>query len=202
MAIVELVPVELTPQFDALVEVWIAIFGRSESSSVSGICRQWEADFRTGIARRAIFDVARQRFPIQVKPLVRLLRAMTGSGFLDTDSLSTADSSHEGGGLSEERKECDTCVSHFLYKLPTFSQVLPLSACTSAHAIYERQPERYGSSKTNSVICTSIFGPSGFLVGPSFQRSQQGEFLVEMGLTISSFAGSINTLGGRSFWKY
>ena len=151
MAIVELVPVELIPEFDALVEVWIALFGRSESSSVSGICRQfWEADFRTGTARRAIFDVARQRFPIQIKPLTRLLRAMTGSGFLDTDPLSTADSSHEGEGLSEERKDCDTCVFHYLYKLPTFSQVLPLSACTGAHAIYERQPERYGSSKTNS----------------------------------------------------
>ncbi|KIJ94752.1 hypothetical protein K443DRAFT_11878, partial [Laccaria amethystina LaAM-08-1] len=151
MAIVELVPVELIPDFDALVEVWIALFGRSESSSVSGICRQfWEADFRTGVARRAIIDVARQRFLIQVKPLVRLLRGMTGSGFLDTDSLSTADSSHEGEGLSEERKDCDTCVFQYLYKLPTFPQVLPLSACAGAHAIYERQPERYGSSKTNS----------------------------------------------------
>ncbi|EDR12602.1 uncharacterized protein LACBIDRAFT_311161 [Laccaria bicolor S238N-H82] len=57
MAIVELVPVEVVPEFDALVGVWIALFGRSESSPVSGICRQfWEADFRTRVARRAIFD--------------------------------------------------------------------------------------------------------------------------------------------------
>ena len=50
MAIVELVPVEIIPDFDALAEVWIALFGRSESSSVSGIFRQfWKADFRIGI---------------------------------------------------------------------------------------------------------------------------------------------------------
>jgi nuclear pore complex protein Nup188 len=75
---------------------------------------------------------------------------MTGSRFLNTDSLSTTDSSHEGEALSEERKDCDTCVFHYLYKLPTFPQVLPLSACTGAHAIYERQTERYGSSKTSA----------------------------------------------------
>ncbi len=39
-ALVELVPVELVPDFDGLVEVWIALFGRSESASVSGICVQ------------------------------------------------------------------------------------------------------------------------------------------------------------------
>ncbi|KIJ90609.1 hypothetical protein K443DRAFT_15075 [Laccaria amethystina LaAM-08-1] len=59
LAMAKLVPVELIPELDALVEVWIAPFGRSESSSVSGIGRQfWEADFRTRVARRAIFDVA------------------------------------------------------------------------------------------------------------------------------------------------
>ena len=116
-------------------EVSIALFRGSESSLVSSICRQlWEADFRTGIARRAIvFDVARQRFPIQIKPLTCLLRAMMGFGFLHTDSLSTADPSHEGEGLSKE-----------------YNFVLPLSACTGAHAIYERQPKRFGSSITNS----------------------------------------------------
>ena len=115
MAIVELVPVKLNPEFDALVEVWIALFGRSESSSVSSICRQfWEAGFGTGIAQRAIFDAARQRFPIQVKPLTCVFRAMTRSGFLDTHSLSTAGSSHEGKGLSKTGFST-TCTSCLLF---------------------------------------------------------------------------------------
>ena len=79
-----------------MVELWIALFGRSESASVAGICRQfWEADWAQGIARRAIFDVARVRFPIQSQSLIRLLRSMTASGFLDTDPLSTADHGFE-----------------------------------------------------------------------------------------------------------
>ena len=175
MAIVELVPVELIPDFDTLVDVWIVLFGRSERSSVSGICRQfWQAEFPTGVARRATLDLAQQRFPIQVKPLTHPLRAMTGSGLLDTDSLSTANSSHEAEGLSENART-DTRVFHYLYKLPTFSQVLPPSTSTGPHHIYERQPERYGPLNQTLVLCTSIFGPSGFLVGPSFQRSQQGK---------------------------
>jgi nuclear pore complex protein Nup188 len=127
--------------------VWIALFGRSESQSVAGICAQyWQSDWQHGIARRAIFDVARSRFPIQFKPLIHLLRAMTASGFLDTDPLSTADHSQEGQGLSEERDLCDRHVFYYLDRLPTFSQVVPISACTGAHAMYERQQERYGTN--------------------------------------------------------
>ncbi|KAF8885802.1 nucleoporin subcomplex protein binding to Pom34-domain-containing protein [Infundibulicybe gibba] len=149
-ALIELVPVELIPDFDTFVEIWIALFGRSESQSVAGICAQfWQADWQHGIARRAVFDVARSRFPIQVKPLLRLLRAMTASGYLDSDQLSTTDHSYEGQGLTEERDICDRHVFYYLDKLPTFSQVIPVNACTGAHALYERQPERYGSSSSS-----------------------------------------------------
>lgn len=144
-ALIELVPVELVPDFDGLVEVWIALFGRSESASVSGICMQfWLTDWHHGIARRAIFDVARSRFPIQVRPLLRLLRAMTGAGFLDTDPLYTSDIDQERP-LTEQRAVCDRFVYHYLSQLSTYSQVIPISACTGAHALYERQTERYGT---------------------------------------------------------
>ncbi|KAF9498863.1 hypothetical protein BDN71DRAFT_1384838 [Pleurotus eryngii] len=157
MALVELVPVELIPDFDGLVQVWIALFGRSESESISGICMQfWQADWPRGIARRAIFDVARSRFPIQLKPLIRLLRSMTGSGFLDTDELSTADHSNEGMGLTTDRDTCDRHVFYYMDKLPTFSQVIPLGACTGAHAQYERQQERYSSSSTGGLTYLNL----------------------------------------------
>ena len=35
ISLVELVAVELIPDFDGLVDVWIALFGRSESLSVA-----------------------------------------------------------------------------------------------------------------------------------------------------------------------
>lgn len=143
ICLVELIPVELIPDFDALVDVWIALFGRSESESITGICTQfWQTDWHHGIARRAIFDVARSRFPIQVKPLLRLLRAMTAAGFLDTDPLSTSDLSQDRRGLTDDQETCDHYVLHYLLKLPSYSQVVPINACTGAHALYERQSDR------------------------------------------------------------
>ena len=147
IALVELVPVEEIPDFDALVEVWIALFGRSESLSVIGICEQyWSQDWNQGIARRAILDVARSRFPIQVKPLLRLLRSMTGAGFLDTDPLYTSDSE---GPPSEQRLLCARFVYHYFLKLSSYSQVIPASACIGPHALYERQIERFSSGNAN-----------------------------------------------------
>ncbi|KAF8178012.1 hypothetical protein BJ912DRAFT_930157 [Pholiota molesta] len=156
IALVELVPVELVPDFDALVEVWISLFGRSESLSVS-------ARLAPRHRPSAIFDVARSRFPIQVRPLVRLLRAMTGAGFLDTDPLYTADIEVDGP-LSEERVICDRFVFHYLAQLSTYSQVIPVSACTGAHALYERQTERYGAGSaglTRCVLAASALGVEG-----------------------------------------
>ncbi|KIJ13298.1 hypothetical protein PAXINDRAFT_136264 [Paxillus involutus ATCC 200175] len=148
MATVELVPVELIPDFDSLVEVWIALFGRSESRSVAGICRQfWQSDWRQGVARRAIFDVARSRFPIHFRPLVRLLRAMTASGFLDTDPLCTASSTEYSRSVDDDQAEQENCSQHVFYymdKLPTFSLVIPLSSCTGPNAVYEKV--QYGPS--------------------------------------------------------
>ncbi|KAJ3512033.1 hypothetical protein NLJ89_g3758 [Agrocybe chaxingu] len=150
IALVDLSPVELVPDFDTLVEVWIALFGRSESLSVSGIAAQyWQQDWRLSTARRAILDVARSRFPVQVRPLCRILRAMTGSGFLDTDPLYTSDSVQDQAVTSAEREVCDHHVYNFFAALPTYSQTVPLSACTGAHALYERQAERYGSGNAN-----------------------------------------------------
>ncbi|GJE87499.1 nucleoporin subcomplex protein binding to Pom34-domain-containing protein [Phanerochaete sordida] len=152
ISIVELVPVELIPGFEGFVEVWIALFGRSESQSVSGICRQyWQSDWFHGSTRRAILDVARSRFPVQSKPLVRLLRAMTASGFLDTDPLATVDHSAEGDPLThEDRAVCAQSVFLFLDKVPTYTQVIPVTACGGSQALYEKLPERMISASVST----------------------------------------------------
>ncbi|KAF5374504.1 hypothetical protein D9615_009133 [Tricholomella constricta] len=144
IALVELVPVEEFANLEELVDIWISLFGCSESQSISGICAQyWQADWHNDTARRAIFD-----------PLIRLLRSMTASGFLDYDTLSIA--SHlminEAESISEEH---DVCVSHVFYytdKLPTFTQVVPLSACSGAHALYEKLDRQ----RTTEVVYTNI----------------------------------------------
>ncbi len=69
---------------------------------------------------------------------------MTGAGFLDTDPLYTSDIDQERP-LTEQRAVCDRFVYYYLSQLSTYSQVLPISACTGAHALYERQTERYGT---------------------------------------------------------
>ena len=165
----ELVAVELIPDFDGLVNVWISLFGRSESLSVAGICTQfWQSDWNHGIARRSIFDVASLRFPVHVKPLLRLLRAMTGVGFLDTDPIYTAEYVQDDGIL-EDRYLCDRFVYHYLFKLPTYSQVIPGSACTGAQALYERQSERYGgnaSSGPTYLNLKPIKLPGGSILPP------------------------------------
>ncbi|KAL4081354.1 nucleoporin subcomplex protein binding to Pom34-domain-containing protein [Scleroderma yunnanense] len=174
MAMVELIPVELIPDFDSLVEVWIALFGRSESRSIAGICKQfWQYDWHQGIARRAIFDVARSRFPIHFRPLVRLLRAMTGSGFLDTDPLSTTAAAEDSrasnaNGDTADQEVCSEHVFYYMDKLPTFSLVIPLSSCSGPNAVYERV--QYGSSASGpGLTYTNIRAirlPGGSIIPP------------------------------------
>lgn len=150
ISLLELIPAEFVPDFDLLVEVWIALFGRSESRAVAGICAQfWQQDWHHGTARRAIIDVARTRFPIQVQPLLRLLRAMTGMGFIDTDPLHTPDIPSEP---SEQRLICERFVYYYLAQLPTYSVVIPASLTTGGNALYERQTERYGAGNATPGV--------------------------------------------------
>jgi nuclear pore complex protein Nup188 len=141
------VPVELIPEFDTFIDVWVALLGQSESRSVIGLCQQfWQYDVTKSKARRAILDVARSRFPIQFTTLLRLLGALTGCGFKDADPLSSVDHRQQDHSLSEARAQCAQEVSYFFENLPTYTQLIPASACTGSQALYEKVPERYGSS--------------------------------------------------------
>ncbi|ESK96206.1 hypothetical protein Moror_7196 [Moniliophthora roreri MCA 2997] len=157
IALLELVPVELIPELDAFMDVWVALFGRSEGASVAGICIQfWQSDWQTGAARRALFDLARSRFPVQCRPLIRLLRSMAGSGFLDTDPIATPENPRAIEELRSERELCARYVFHFLDNLPSFTQIIPASACTGAHALFEKQIEQYGTSNSAGLTYTNV----------------------------------------------
>ncbi|RPD67457.1 hypothetical protein L226DRAFT_608624 [Lentinus tigrinus ALCF2SS1-7] len=150
ISIVDLVPVEMIPDFDGFLEVWVALFGRSEPQSIAGITRQfWEVDWHCGTSRRAIVDVARSRFPVQIRPLLRLLRSLTATGYLDTDPLSTVDYVLPTEQLMEDRELCARAVFAFFNELTTFTQVIHTSSCSGAHALYEKLPDRYGSSSAS-----------------------------------------------------
>ncbi|KAL5529911.1 hypothetical protein ACEPAF_6168 [Sanghuangporus sanghuang] len=145
MALVDYQPVELIPDFEGLMEVWIALFGNSDSSRCAGLCRQfWELDWRMGKSRRAIMDVARSRFPVQFRPLVRLLRAMSGSvrpHTTDPDILGELVVSNR-----EDRQLCASFVYYYFRRLPTYTQVIPAVARGGAGALYDRTIDRSGPS--------------------------------------------------------
>ncbi|KAF8589637.1 hypothetical protein K439DRAFT_1404885 [Ramaria rubella] len=130
MSLTQLVQIEFIPDFEGLIEVWIALFGTGEDTVAARVCRNyWDYDWKVVAARRVIFDVARSRFPVQFRLLLRLLRATSGTGSLDsTSSLST----DEG-----DRKLCGAYVYHYLLRLPTFTQVIPVGARIGASALYE-----------------------------------------------------------------
>jgi len=159
MALVQLVPVESILNLETFVEVWIDLFGRSESLSVGGICSQyWSYDWDNG-HRSAMITVARNRFPIEFRTLLRLLRAMTAYGFLDTDPLSIADHSQEGSELSPDRDTCANYVFYFMDKLPSYFQVIPMSACNGPHALYEKLQERSSGTPVSTGLSYTNLRP-------------------------------------------
>ncbi len=45
--------------------------------------------------------------------------------------------------LSEDRDLCGNFVYQYFLKLSSYTQVVPISACTGPHALYETQTERF-----------------------------------------------------------
>ncbi|KAL1721708.1 nucleoporin subcomplex protein binding to Pom34-domain-containing protein [Schizophyllum commune] len=143
ISVLDVIPVESIPDFYSLVDIWVALFGRSEVESIYLLCHQyWRMDWHQGPSRRAIFDVARARFPVDFVPLPRLCRAMAACGFLDTDPLATTSDMQSGG--YEEQKECAQNAFDYFNALPTYAQHITLN--NEAHRLYERQAERASRS--------------------------------------------------------
>ena len=73
-------PVELVPDFEGLINAWVALFGNGENPMNAGLSKQyWSEDWSSGKSRRAIVDAARSRFPVEMRPLLRILRSMAGA---------------------------------------------------------------------------------------------------------------------------
>jgi nuclear pore complex protein Nup188 len=75
---------------------------------------------------------------------------MTGAGFLDTDPLCSTQEGPQTRPVSQAavRDSCARHVFYYLDTLSTYSQIVATSASTGPHALYERQPERYGHPHT------------------------------------------------------
>lgn len=156
IALADYEPVEMIPDFDGLVEVWIALFGQSESSTISGICRQyWDYDWKQGISRRGIIDCARTRFPVQIRPLVRLLRCMTGIGFSGV-TPGAESSSGDSNSLGVDRQICISYVYHYLTNLPTYTQVISVPARSGASALFDRTIHRARTGASGGTAYTNV----------------------------------------------
>ncbi|GJJ09233.1 hypothetical protein Clacol_003455 [Clathrus columnatus] len=123
-----LINLEFLPDFEGFVDLWIALFGTGDEFVAARISRHyWDYDWKIVSSRRAIFDVTRSRFPVQFKPLVRLLHSMCGTG----------NTREFGDKNDDDRTLCATYVYHYFLNLPTFTQVIPITARSGPNAVYE-----------------------------------------------------------------
>ena len=134
LSITELVKPEFLPNFDALIGLWEATFGSGVAielapaavEGVAALCVQfWEIDSHYD-SRCAVIDMARRRWPVSFRPLIRLTKALTGNSRVDAlESWPTT--LHPGGNSPAIEQACGS-VFRFLGRLPTFAQVLPQGA--------------------------------------------------------------------------
>ncbi|KAH8118849.1 nucleoporin subcomplex protein binding to Pom34-domain-containing protein [Phellopilus nigrolimitatus] len=165
-ALLKGLPVELIPDFDGFVETWIALFGNCESAEGAGLCRQyWDIDWRLGKARRAVIDVARSRFPVQFRPLVRLLRAMS-----EPDLFAQT-------AIDEPQHVCSNYVFYYFRNLPTYTQVITVAARTGANALYDRMIDRPGPSSTSGGTAYTNMRPIIVPGGSSIPAKSVGRLL-------------------------
>ncbi|PWY97957.1 hypothetical protein BCV70DRAFT_208250 [Testicularia cyperi] len=134
LTITELVKPEFLPNFDALVHLWEAAFGSgialelspSAIDGVAALCDQfWQIDSRYE-SRCTTLDTARRRWPVSFRPLVRLMRAL--SGHARVDALASWPSLLDEKPRSEVEERACAAVFEFLANLPTYAQVLPMGA--------------------------------------------------------------------------
>lgn len=127
IGLTHLINLEFLPDFDGFVDLWITLFGTGDEFVAARLSRHyWDYDWKATNCRRAIFDVARSRFPVHFRPLVRLLCLMCGTentrDFEDSDN---------------DRTLCASYVYHYFLNLSTFTQVVPVNARSGPHAVYE-----------------------------------------------------------------
>ncbi|KAG9126133.1 hypothetical protein FRC07_004781, partial [Ceratobasidium sp. 392] len=108
---------------DAFLEVVVKLFGSGEYNIVASLGRMyWTEDWVQSPKRQQLLQVAALRFPVQPRPLVRLLRALSGSG---DDSTSNASG-------SEAREVCVKHVYQYFAEMTGFAHVIQPSHLQSS----------------------------------------------------------------------
>lgn len=136
LSITELVKPEFLPNFNALVSLWEATFGsglalelsQTAIDGVAALCDQfWQVDSRYE-SRCTTLDTARRRWPVSFRPLILLTKAL--SGHARVDAQATWPSLLDGRSRPEAEERACAAVFDYLANIPTFAQVLPVSANT------------------------------------------------------------------------
>lgn len=142
LSITELVKPEFLPNFNALVSLWEATFGsglalelsQSAIDGVAALCDQfWQVDSRYE-SRCTTLDTARRRWPVSFRPLILLTKAL--SGHARVDAQATWPSLLDARTRPEAEERACAAVFDYLANIPTFAQVLPMSA-NSPNAPFE-----------------------------------------------------------------
>ncbi|KAG8865121.1 hypothetical protein FRB96_000010 [Tulasnella sp. 330] len=147
MSLIDLVQVEYIEDYEGIVSVWTGIYGTGEMPVVASLCSEfWMRDVTTSVQRRSLLDLASSRFPVEVSPLLRLLRSVSGVGGLaELDSLEDEGDRAANRLLSAER------VYQYFSQLQTFTQVLSPHHLHGAQALYDTRPDAsLGYYYTNS----------------------------------------------------
>lgn len=113
---------EYIENFDGLMETFITLFGAGEYISVAPLCAEfWQVDAQMeSSSRRALLEIARDRFPVQARPLIRILRSLTATG--DFRGLEGYVTERE---VDFNRGGAAWAVYQYFDKLTTLTQVIP-----------------------------------------------------------------------------
>ena len=134
---------EYLPDVDSFIDLWAELFGVGNTNTSTIISLQfWQYDFPTP-SGRALFDLTRTRFPVLVRPLVKLLRSMTGLGLSD---LGVPLSQLADENIEISRGECLKEVTTFMGKLSTYTMVLQQSGPMGFRTLWEVENDAYGET--------------------------------------------------------
>lgn len=134
---------EYLPDIDSFIDLWAELFGVGSTNTCTVIALQfWQYDFPTP-SGRALFDLARTRFPVLVRPMIELLRSMTGLGLSDL-GLPLSQLTNENVEIS--RGECLKNVTRFMGELSTYTMVLQQSGPMGFRTLWEVENDAFGET--------------------------------------------------------
>lgn len=167
---------EYIDDFDGLMETFIMLFGAGEHISVAPLCAEfWQVDAQLESSnRRALLEIGRDRFPVQARPLVRILRSLTATG--DFRGLEGYVTERE---VDFNRGGAAWAVYQYFDKLTTLTQVIPFEKEKFASYLEMRNTSTgivYTSLRPMRLPGGSIMPPK--TVGTLISDSEAGSPLV------------------------